>query len=74
VTAHQIDLQVRETLRRYGDLGQLAESGRHPVHDLAITHDTVDVVVRSQHSIAGIAGQRNGTTASRNGLDVGDGE
>jgi hypothetical protein len=32
------------------------------------------VVVRSQHSIAGIAGQRNGTTASRNGLDVGDGE
>jgi hypothetical protein len=74
VTSHQVDLQVRETLRRYGHLGKLAEAGGHAVHDVTITNYAVDVVMCSQHSLASIARQRNGATTSRHGLDVGDGE
>ena len=39
MAAHEIHLQLGEPIARDGDLGQLAESGRHAVHRSSRSHD-----------------------------------
>ena len=59
MAAHEIHLQLGESLRRNGHLGELSESGRHAVHDLAITHDAIDVLVRSEHAGSRLVRERD---------------
>jgi hypothetical protein len=72
MAAYEVHLQLGETLRRNGHLGQPSEARSHAVHDFAITHDAIDVLVRAEHAGSRIVCKRDRAPAARNDLDVGD--
>jgi hypothetical protein len=70
VAAHEIHLQLAEARARDGDLGELAEPGRHAVRDGTRLDERGDDRVGLSHSRAGHGGQLDRGTLARHRDDV----
>jgi hypothetical protein len=70
VTADEIDLQLGQSLWWDGNFGQFSESGRYTVHDFAVAHDAVDMLVCAQHPRASGVCKRDPNVAARDRFDI----
>ena len=52
VAAHEVHLQLRESIGRDGDLRKLAEACRHAVRDFLSANDVLDGATREQSALA----------------------
>ena len=64
--AHEIHLQLRELVRRDGEVGEFAEARGHAVHRLAARGEALDDPARRRHASA-----RRGRESHRS-MSVGD--
>ena len=72
VTAHEVDLQLRQLVVRDGDVGELAEAGGDAVdHGMALD-DAGDHGAGGEHPRARRTGQGHGLPPDRDGVHVGE--
>ena len=69
VASHEIDLQLGEPVERNRDLGELAESGRHAVDDLAALDDVRNDLLSRFHPRPGSFSELDPRTVNCNRPD-----
>ena len=74
VAPHEIHLQLGQPVARNGDIGQLAESGRHSVYRGVAVHDAIHDRARAEHPFARLGRETDPQMAYRNRIGFIDGE